>query len=135
MNRVDLRNVKFVQTCGACPSQWEAEATDEHPAIYIRYRWGQLSIRAGATINDAVDGEQTLLDVHHGDDMDGVISLDEVLKIYDFASKTAFTRDEVTRIINRVTAEEWEQIKADPRKRVMQRAAKKMAKRLRAENN
>ena len=32
------------QTCFACPSQWEGK-TETGKEVYIRYRWGYLSIR------------------------------------------------------------------------------------------
>ena len=34
---------KLTQTCEACPSQWEGY-TDDDRAVYIRYRWGYLSV-------------------------------------------------------------------------------------------
>jgi hypothetical protein len=37
-------------TCGACPAQWEGR-TQDGEYVYIRYRWGYLSIRAGETEN------------------------------------------------------------------------------------
>lgn len=33
----------FIQTCGACPSQWEGETT-EGGSIYIRFRFGCFSV-------------------------------------------------------------------------------------------
>jgi hypothetical protein len=50
----------ITQTCFACPSQWEGETEDGRP-IYIRYRWGCLSVRIGAKgsgILDAVEGTE-----------------------------------------------------------------------------
>jgi len=74
---------KIRQTCTACPSQWEAQDQDGH-MIYIRYRWGHLSIRRSSEpstdIYDAVLGEEIF---HFGSDdpMDGYITLEEVLDL------------------------------------------------------
>src|SRR4051812_48759276 len=101
---IDLRTVDFVQTCGACPSQWQAEATEDHPAVYIRYRWGSLSISTGRTIHEALMAEPIFY-VQHGDDLDGFIELEEVLRLFEQVNKTTFTRAEVVDIIDKVTAE------------------------------
>ena len=54
-----VKNIK--NTCGACPSQWEGNL-DDGRMIYIRYRWGYLSIRVSNNpsndVYDAVDGEE-----------------------------------------------------------------------------
>lgn len=34
---------RISQTCGACPSQWSGKTADNEE-IYIRYRWGTLSV-------------------------------------------------------------------------------------------
>jgi len=39
----------------ACPSQWEGDVGDMG-SIYIRYRWGILSVRVSLTDRDAVSG-------------------------------------------------------------------------------
>lgn len=69
-------------TCEACPSQWEG-TTINGEAIYIRYRWGRLTIRLSkpdGTIEDAVENGKLLYDKQIGDGMDGVISLEEVIE-------------------------------------------------------
>lgn len=38
--------LKLKQTCSACPSQWEGETADRRP-VYIRYRFGYLSVQIG----------------------------------------------------------------------------------------
>ncbi len=38
-----MRIRNLVQTCDACPSQWDAE-TEDGRNVYIRYRWGYLSV-------------------------------------------------------------------------------------------
>lgn len=39
--------IEIEQTCFACPSQWEGY-TDDDRSIYVRYRWGFLSVRIGS---------------------------------------------------------------------------------------
>ena len=68
-----------VMTCSACPAQWEGRTEGDRP-VYIRYRWGYLSVRVGAPGGDLwsavggvrVYGEQV------GDGLDGSIEWREV---------------------------------------------------------
>lgn len=63
----------------ACPTQWEA-LTEEGRHVYIRYRWGELTIsigRPGGTKMDAVGGERWFWG-EVGERLGGVIELDEV---------------------------------------------------------
>jgi hypothetical protein len=39
--------IKIVNTCSACPSQWEG-LTDTNQQIYFCYRWGGLTVELGA---------------------------------------------------------------------------------------
>lgn len=39
--------IKIVNTCSACPSQWEG-LTDNNQQIYFRYRWSTLNVELGA---------------------------------------------------------------------------------------
>lgn len=39
-----MKVIKLTKTCEACPSQWEGTLEDGR-MIYIRYRWGYLSVR------------------------------------------------------------------------------------------
>ncbi len=52
---------KLVKTCFACPAQWEGE-TDDSRLVYIRYRWGYLSVKISepnkTDITDAVRGDE-----------------------------------------------------------------------------
>lgn len=41
-----LHIASLKRTCIACPSQWEGVLEDGRP-IYIRFRWGELSVRLG----------------------------------------------------------------------------------------
>ena len=44
----------FKMTCSACPSQWEGKTlTGDH--VYIRYRWGQLTVGIGDSLRDAIE--------------------------------------------------------------------------------
>lgn len=73
---------KLQQTCPACPSQWEGETKDGYP-IYIRYRWGYLSIRKGKKKGDimsAVRGEE-IYGRQLGDNLNGFIEEEKILKI------------------------------------------------------
>lgn len=45
--------VSVVNTCEACPAQWEGRTTDEQ-VVYARYRFGILRVGVGATLQDAV---------------------------------------------------------------------------------
>lgn len=54
---------RIAKTCYCCPSQWEG-LTDDNRQIYVRYRWGSLSITLGEA-NDmsrfaAVDGKEVM---------------------------------------------------------------------------
>jgi hypothetical protein len=44
---------KIKKTCWACPSQWEGKTKDGR-AVYIRFRWGNLSVCAGKSVRDAI---------------------------------------------------------------------------------
>jgi hypothetical protein len=52
---------ELVNTCGACPSQWEGK-TEGGDEVYIRYRWGYFSFDLngveviGGQIGDSYDG-------------------------------------------------------------------------------
>jgi len=65
----------IIQTCGACPSQWEGTLEDGR-MFYARYRWGGLSVRISEkSTNDsmeAVRGKEVLYE-NIGDGYDGVL--------------------------------------------------------------
>ena len=71
---------KLTQTCGACPSQWEA-STDDGRMIYIRYRWGGLSVSISKEITDdiydAIDGDNLFYE-NLGDGLDGYLTEEEM---------------------------------------------------------
>ena len=65
---------RIVQTCNACPSQWDAWDTEGN-YYYIRYRWGFLSVDKGS-----VRGER-VFEAPVGDGLDGCMSTDEMLNV------------------------------------------------------
>lgn len=52
------------QTCRVCPSQWSGTTRDGRE-IYVRYRWGYLSVRIPGVEGEEIFGQQV------GDDLDG----------------------------------------------------------------
>lgn len=66
------------RTCFACPSQWEGKT--ESGYVYIRFRWGSLSVRTGSTIKDAIAGP-TIFEWHDDDEYSGFMEYDELSKI------------------------------------------------------
>src|SRR5436305_1697328 len=73
-----LKISEIRRTCFACPSQWEGKS--ESGYVYIRFRWGILSIRAGSTIKDAIAGP-TIFDWHDTDDYNGFMEYHELKKL------------------------------------------------------
>ena len=74
-----MRIKHVVMTCTACPAQWEGRTEDDRP-VYIRYRWGYLSVRVGAPGGDlrsAVGGVR-VYGAQVGDELDGSIAWREV---------------------------------------------------------
>ena len=41
----------YKQTCSACPSQWDLY-TDKGEYLYVRFRWGHLSVSKGVQGED-----------------------------------------------------------------------------------
>lgn len=72
---MNIKNLK--NTCTACPAQWEAE-TEDGRIVYIRYRYGQLSMGIGKTLEDAI-GDRDAVDIDHGGDLDGYMEEPEML--------------------------------------------------------
>ena len=59
-------------TCSACPSLWEA-LTDTGHDIYVRYRWGYLSVMYGGVMGKEIFGASI------GDNFDGFMTYDELV--------------------------------------------------------
>jgi len=76
--------IKYIRrTCDSCPSQWEVKLMDGR-MVYVRYRWGILSIRVSPkktdNIMDAVDGKE-ILGEKLGAGFDGYLD-DDTMKQY-----------------------------------------------------
>lgn len=69
------------RTTTMSPSQWEGTLTDGRP-LYIRYRWGQLSIRIGrqGQSADEAAGGRVWLEGAVGEDTSPIIELPQVLQ-------------------------------------------------------
>jgi hypothetical protein len=67
--------VGLVQTCEACPSQWEGRTADGR-FVYIRYRWGLLTAGIGATRVEAIEDE--FFSEHLEGGLDGAMSVAEM---------------------------------------------------------
>lgn len=66
------------RTCFACPSQWGGKT--ESGYVYIKFRWGSLTIRSGSTIKDAI-AAPTIFEWHDTDDYAGFMEYDELKKL------------------------------------------------------
>jgi hypothetical protein len=77
--------VKITNTCEGCPSQWEGTLSDGR-MIYVRYRWGFLSVRVSDQptqhVSDAVGGN-VIFEEPYGDDLSGVMSFTELVQLTD----------------------------------------------------
>jgi hypothetical protein len=74
---------QLVQTCGACPSQWEGRTRDG-ARIYVRYRYGTLAIGIGATLDAAIDqaiSDAPALRLRISDAPDGFLEYDELRQV------------------------------------------------------
>ncbi len=71
------------RTCIASPSQWEGRVND-HGSIYIRYRWGTLTVRISMTDANAVGVDSCFyeddLDRRTGDRLGGYMETDDMRK-------------------------------------------------------
>jgi len=79
---IEINGLK--QTCGACPSQWEFYTFDNRP-VYVRYRWGFLSVSIGEPnkdVMDAVNGVD-IITRELGNSSDGFIEWERVKKEID----------------------------------------------------
>jgi rRNA maturation protein Nop10 len=71
-DKEDFLYVKsLIMTCQYCPSQWEARTFDDK-FVYIRYRWGTLSLE--------IDDEVVKV-INYGDGLDGVMDTEEMKNI------------------------------------------------------
>ena len=76
----NIKVASLVRTCESCPSQWEGMTVNNRP-IYIRYRWGYLSVRIGkegGSVDDAV-GADEVFGKQIGSEYSGCLSEAELL--------------------------------------------------------
>jgi len=66
-----VKIAEIEQTCFAYPSSWSGTTID-NKNIYIRYRWGYLSVKVG--------GEE-IFGITYGGELDGMIDLSTVLEL------------------------------------------------------
>ena len=71
-----LQITKLRKTCEACPAQWEGEDSKGNP-IYIRFRWGYLSISQKGR---EIFGERL------SDGLDGSLSFEQLQNVTEFGS-------------------------------------------------
>lgn len=70
----------LTQTCEACPSQWQGKTHDGQD-LYIRFRWGYLSVRVHPT--NAVQGPE-VFGLEIGDnDLNGLLTTSELRRATD----------------------------------------------------
>lgn len=102
-----VRTDRLIQTCGACPSQWDG-ITNDGRGVYVRYRWGFLSVRVAKTVDgDAVAGDQ-LYGEQLGDGFDGVLSEEGLIEVLvrnglacEAAADVAVTHEQVAELARR----------------------------------
>lgn len=79
----ELKVATLKQTCPSYPSQWEGLLTDGR-SIFIRYRWGKLSIAVAETFDKAIDvfgrfsNDGLLFSEEFGDNLSGECTLEDV---------------------------------------------------------
>ena len=73
----------LIQTCELCPSQWEGNLEDGR-MVYVRYRWGRLSVMASHEpsddVDDALEGEEIFRKCLDEEAWDGVLDQDKMLE-------------------------------------------------------
>ena len=71
-----LKVKSWVQTCGACPAQWEG-TLDNGDCFYARFRFGHGYVATGKTMDDAIFGD-VLVEWNTDGEYDGVMSTSEL---------------------------------------------------------
>lgn len=71
---------EIIKTCDSCPAQWEGKTTDGK-MIYVRYRWGlltiEVSLKPSDDIFDALDGAE-VFNQQIGAGLDGHLTYQEL---------------------------------------------------------
>lgn len=76
-----MKKARLRQTCSGSPSQWEGW-TDKLEPVYIRYRWGHLTVTIGEVGQEIKEmyGENNFLSEDIDSKFDGVLSFEELKK-------------------------------------------------------
>lgn len=69
---------KLRKTCDSCPAQWEGETSDGQQ-VYIRYRWGYLSVKVDPDYAVGYRAEEVVSE-RLGDNLDGSLSFAQLKK-------------------------------------------------------
>lgn len=91
--------VQIVRTCDSCPTQYEGTFEDGD-RLYIRYRWGRLSVEKGKDVPSFED--TPLYSEEIGDDLDG--TLDDSALIEQLAGIVEFPPEFLAGVEQRDTA-------------------------------
>ena len=72
------------RTCEASPAQWDAVTVDNRQ-VYVRYRWGHLSVRVAPNPGDSdayagVNGDE-IVGLTYGDPFNGHIAYDDLKRL------------------------------------------------------
>ncbi len=67
----------LIRTCNGCPTQWKGETGDGR-YVYVRYRWGTLSIGIGLSEAESIEHSGTLFEKQLGDSLDGSLELEQL---------------------------------------------------------
>ena len=68
--------VKVIETCMACPSQWDAWDAEGN-YYYLRFRFGRGSVSRDH------DDRKAIITFRHGDDLSGCLELGEFIELAD----------------------------------------------------
>jgi hypothetical protein len=77
-----VRVSKLTQTCTKSPTQWEGRTSDGRQ-VYVRYRWGWLTIGIGQTLDEAVINEKNLFERQLGEKQDGDLDYAKLRAVTD----------------------------------------------------
>ena len=72
--------IAVTQTWCACPNTYTGK-TDDGSTVYVRYRWGHLSVRVQpAGVDDGLDGAEgeSILEVDFGGQYDGMLDYSDL---------------------------------------------------------
>jgi hypothetical protein len=75
-----IRISRLAQTCKTSPSQWEG-LTEDGQFVYVRYRWGCLSIGSGKTLDEAARKGNNLFEKQLGERPDGSLEYDKLREV------------------------------------------------------